>query len=223
MAERAAGRAQSICLRRWLRHELLGDPWELDEPTDAQYGDRGRQRRVGGGTGSTCEGCPPSGLAPEGLFRWVSEILPSDLPDQTEFTLFSLEPAASIRARWQSGMLQVKTVLAGADSPWQTLVGGEPSQPLSAEGRFEVELSCAQQTGSPWGNSGEVDTFRVRWVPPSAPPLTWELTATGVGGWHTLRIGAFNADPDDPSLEPQGQVWVDNFEWLKHSLGGNPL
>ncbi len=155
-----------------------------------------------------------------GLFRFQAEILPMDLMSGTELTLFKLGGAeVEIQLRWSFGVLQARTSFKKTTTAWQSL--GATSSGLRSsghKGRFEVAFFRA-------GPGMLSDTLDVFWTPDQGTgALSWHSTATGAGPWSSMVIGAFDAVYGSPGgLDPEGLVWIDNFEILRHSLGGVPL
>ena len=176
---------------------------------------------AGSGGGGDCIKFDCPFPADRGLFRFQAEIIPMALMSGTELSIFKLDGAeVEIQLRWSFGVLQARTAFQHIKTPWQNL--GTPSfgtkSSSGIKGRFEVAFFLD-------GPGTLNDTLDVSWIPDQGTgALSWHSAMANASPWSSMTFGAFDATYSLPGgLDPQGQVWIDNFEILRHSLGGVPL
>lgn len=156
-----------------------------------------------------------------GLFRFQVEVLPMGLPSGTQLTLFKLDGAeVEVQLRWLFGAVQARTEFNGVKTAWQTL-GMAATKGPGLKGRFEIHFA---QAGAQGGLLRD-DSLDVHWLPEQGSgSLSWHSTTTGASVWTALTVGALEVSNSalGGGLDPDGQIWIDNFEMLRHSLGGVP-
>ena len=143
------------------------------------------------------------------------------LPSGTQLTLFKLDGAeVEVQLRWLFGAVQARTEFNGVKTAWQTL-GMAATKGPGLKGRFEIHFA---QAGAQGGLLRD-DSLDVHWLPEQGSgSLSWHSTTTGASVWTALTVGALEVSNSalGGGLDPDGQIWIDNFEMLRHSLGGVP-